>query len=83
MAKPREKTLSHKSGTIHVYTFKLNFWLICYGNRTILLTQRRVLLANCPHEAECVNSQVVPCNACLQVGPCVSPQTHFVGLVSM
>ena len=32
----------------------------CY--RTILLTWRIVLLANCPHEAKCVNIQVVPCN---------------------
>ena len=25
--------------------------------------RRRILLANCPQEAECVNSQVMPCNA--------------------
>ena len=25
--------------------------------------RRRILLANCPQEAECVNSQVIPCNA--------------------
>ena len=29
----------------------------------LLLKRRRILLANCPQEAEYVNSQVTPCNA--------------------
>ena len=29
----------------------------------LLLKWRRILLANCLQEAECVNSQVTPCNA--------------------
>ena len=39
-------------------------WL--YGSielPAILLTWRRVLMANCPHKVECVNSQFVLCNA--------------------
>ena len=32
--------------------------------RVILPSKRRtILLANCPQEAECVNSQLMPCNA--------------------
>ena len=33
------------------------------SSQAILLTQSRVLLANCLHEADCVNSLVVPCKA--------------------
>ena len=39
---------------------------------------RRILLANCPCEAETVNSQVRPVTLCLQVGPCVSVQADSV-----
>ena len=46
--------------------------------QVILLLWRRILLANCPHEEETVNSQVHPVTLCLQVGPCVSVQADCV-----
>ena len=46
--------------------------------QVILHSWRRILLANCPHEAETVNSQVRPVTLCLQVGPCVSVQADCV-----
>ena len=41
-------------------------------------TRRRILLANCPHEAKCVNSQVSPCNAVPSRLSGVSAQADFV-----
>ena len=43
-----------------------------------LHSQRRTLLANCPHKAETVNSQARPVTMCLQVGACVSVQADSV-----
>ena len=37
--------------------------LLGLSYQVILPSKRRILLANCPQEAECVNSQVMPCNA--------------------
>jgi len=46
--------------------------------QVILHSRRRILLANCLHEAETVNTQVCPVMLCLQVGPCVSVQADSV-----
>ena len=46
--------------------------------QVILLHGEKILLANCPHEVETVNSQVRPVTLCLQVGPCVSVQADSV-----
>ena len=35
-------------------------------------------MANCPHEAEIVNSQVRPVTLCLHVGSCVSVEADCV-----
>ena len=51
------------------------------SNQSILLTWRRVLLANCPHEAECVNIQVAPYNT-VPSGWTVSAQAHLVDYCS-
>ena len=48
--------------------------------QTILLTWISVLLANCPHEEECVDIGLHSVVLCLQVGPCVSAQAHLVDL---
>ena len=37
--------------------------LLGLSYQVILPSKRRILLANCLQEAECVNSQVMPCNA--------------------
>ena len=37
--------------------------LLGLSYQVILPSRRKILLANCPQEAECVNSQVTPCNA--------------------
>ena len=47
-----------------------------------LHSQRRTLLANCPHKAETVNSQARPVTMCLQVGACVSVQADSVEFCS-
>ena len=47
------------AGHTHVAWFG---WLLGLSYQVILLSKRRrILLANCPQEAECVNSQVTPC----------------------
>ena len=52
--------------------------LLGLSYKVILPKRRRLLLANCLQEAECVNSQVTPCNAVPSGGYSHLVNSHFV-----